>query len=102
MRLILRYRKKEEAILTIRIEDYEELNCAKSITSFFNLNITVFEVLNKIARKGNVFIEDASKYILSYPAKRVHELNPGKTLKDYDIQNKVTIIFFNFSKKMKD
>jgi len=87
---ILKYRQPEEIILAVDIEDYIELKCAKTITSLFNINCTVQEILSKIARRGNVFIEDISKFKLVKPPNQ--KLEREILLKHYDLQNHSRLI----------
>jgi len=47
-------------ILFVEIEDYEELHCARLITSHFDNNNTVQAALSRIASKGNVCIDVGS------------------------------------------
>eukprot|EP01114_Cavostelium_apophysatum_P003603 TRINITY_DN1359_c0_g4_i1.p1 TRINITY_DN1359_c0_g4~~TRINITY_DN1359_c0_g4_i1.p1 ORF type:complete len:965 (+),score=241.91 TRINITY_DN1359_c0_g4_i1:2400-5294(+) len=71
--VILKHRDKEEVILTVLIEDFVELRCARTVTAVFNLNWNVKQTLGKIARKGNVFIEDISKYkLVCQTSKKMH------------------------------
>lgn len=82
----MKYRQPEEVLLLIQIEDYLELSCARVITSIFNINITVEEALEKIARKGNVFIETPKKFkLVKPPIKLALEAH----LKEYSLQNGV-------------
>eukprot|EP01117_Protostelium_nocturnum_P008039 TRINITY_DN2863_c0_g1_i1.p1 TRINITY_DN2863_c0_g1~~TRINITY_DN2863_c0_g1_i1.p1 ORF type:complete len:1209 (+),score=435.43 TRINITY_DN2863_c0_g1_i1:443-4069(+) len=89
--LIFKARKKEELILVIEIEEYKALQCARKVTAMFNLNITIQEVLVKIARKGNVNVEDVSKYHLATSDGR--KMAKDSYLRDYGLSNRDRLTF---------
>lgn len=77
-------------MLSIEIQNYAELGCAKSITAHFNENITVEEALFRIARKGDVFIDSIQKYSLLLPRQPDGIiLKKNKLLRDYGLMDKV-------------
>jgi hypothetical protein len=83
---VLSLREKEDIILQIEIENYVELCCAKTVTSLFNINSTVQEAIARIARRGNVFIEDIARYSLLKDGKI---LKTTESLANYNLKNKV-------------
>lgn len=105
--MIFKHRDADDIVLVIQIDNYKgarlsftphfphspthkllsELECARSVTSIFNRNHTVGEIIAKIARKGNVFIEDKSQYELC-DAKR-KKFKPHHSLSHYGVQNRV-------------
>ena len=85
-------------MISIEIEDFLELKCVRVVTTVINANISIQviklnhfifhlfqEVLSKICRKGNVFIEDISKFNLIKPPNT--KMKRDLTLKSYEIQN---------------
>jgi len=93
--LLLKIRKKEEALLAIEIENYEQLSCARTVTSYFNLNMTVEEVLQKIARKSNVFISDVDRFHLLLPDRT--KMKRTATLKHYNLKERDCLLLVKSS-----
>jgi hypothetical protein len=62
-------------LLAVEIEDYEELLCPKTIHCIFDVNKTVQEAMNKLAKKGNLFIDDISEFKLIKPPDKKMDKN---------------------------
>eukprot|EP01114_Cavostelium_apophysatum_P014471 TRINITY_DN3768_c0_g1_i1.p1 TRINITY_DN3768_c0_g1~~TRINITY_DN3768_c0_g1_i1.p1 ORF type:complete len:820 (+),score=242.02 TRINITY_DN3768_c0_g1_i1:192-2651(+) len=85
-------------VLTIDIEDYVELKCVRTVSSFFDGNWTIKDALFKIANKGSVAInldngeDDNFELLLSGKGKKPTLLDKDRTLASYNFKSKDVIV----------
>ncbi|PRP75155.1 hypothetical protein PROFUN_15169 [Planoprotostelium fungivorum] len=79
--------------LQVEIEDFQELYCPKKTSAIFSINTTMEEVLEKIAKKGNVNItgDVSRRFELSLP-ESPDRLDPKKTLAELGFKSNDTVV----------
>ncbi|PRP77982.1 hypothetical protein PROFUN_14102 [Planoprotostelium fungivorum] len=62
--VIFRKRKREEVMIQVEIEQYEELSCARTVTTMCDVHCTISEVVDLVCKKNNVLIENSSDFYM--------------------------------------
>jgi len=100
-RLVLRKKHREQISLIILIEAYQQLNCARQVSSMYWTDENIREIVHKVARKASVHIpiEEENEYGLWIACNAGMNqsgsegfLEYNKTLESLDLQNRDTLI----------
>jgi hypothetical protein len=82
----MKWQKERDILLNITIRDFKELNCAKTVQAVFDVLQTVEVTIQKLSRKGNIFIDDPKNFKLKFGSLK---LKKDKKLAEYGLQDKV-------------